>query len=90
MVLVILALITIPTTQAAWPRFDLLVSALTTAIGARKQFGILGGIWAALLISTIGIISPSRSASGFPVRHRGAPDLRRSSRRSWTSSPAIP
>jgi phosphate transport system permease protein len=59
MVLVILALITITTTQAAWPAFSTYWSSYWTTADWRpnqQQFGILGFIWATLLISTIGII----------------------------------
>jgi phosphate transport system permease protein len=56
MVLVILALITITTAQAAWPAFS--VEYFTTArwVPSAGQFGMLGFLWATLLISFIGIL----------------------------------
>lgn len=55
MVLVILAAITFTTAQAAWPAFS--VEYFTTADWRPNQqvFGILGFVWATLLISSIGI-----------------------------------
>lgn len=59
LVLVILALITITTTQAAWPAFSTYgASYFFTADWQPNQqhFGILGFIWATLVISAIGIV----------------------------------
>ncbi|WP_426574071.1 phosphate ABC transporter permease subunit PstC [Aquihabitans sp. McL0605] len=59
MVLVILALITFTTTQAAWPAFSKYWSSYWTTADWRpnqQAFGILGFIWATLMISFIGIL----------------------------------
>jgi phosphate transport system permease protein len=55
MVLVILALITITTAQAAWPAFSVEYFTQAKWIPSEGQFGMLGFLWATLLISFIGI-----------------------------------
>lgn len=56
MVLVILALITFTTAQAAWPAFSVEYFTQANWIPSQQQFGMLGFLWATLLISFIGVL----------------------------------
>jgi len=55
LVLVILALITITTAQAAWPAFSVEYFTQANWIPNQGEFGMLGFLWATLLISFIGV-----------------------------------
>jgi phosphate transport system permease protein len=67
LVLVILALITFTTAQAAWPAFS--VEYFTTAkwIPGAGEFGMLGFLWATLLISFLGILMAVPIAIGIAL-----------------------
>lgn len=56
LVLVILALITFTTAQAAWPAFSVEYFTQANWIPSEQQFGMLGFLWATLLISFIGVL----------------------------------